>query len=73
MKGYKKLFLNDLPSKTIENSFNVLNRQTWTNQKEQWKNSARGEESRNECRLCGGGGVLSGECRVVSGEEESGV
>ena len=54
MKGYKKLFKTDLPSKTIENSFNILNRQTWTNQKEQWKNSARGEDSSNECRLCGG-------------------
>ena len=54
MKGYKKLFKMDLPSKTIENSFNILNRQTWTNQKEQWKNSARGEDSSNECRLCGG-------------------
>ena len=54
MKGYKKLFLYDLPSKTIENSFNILNRQTWTNQKKQWKNSARGEESSNDCMLCGG-------------------
>ena len=51
MKGYKKLFKMDLPSKTIENSFNVLK---WTNQKEQWKNSARGEDSSNNCMLCRG-------------------
>ena len=44
----------DLPSRTIENSFNVLNRQIWTNQKEFWKSSARGEESSNQCTLCGG-------------------
>ena len=42
-----------LPSKTIENSFNVLNRQIWTNQKESCKNTARGEDSDNSCSLCG--------------------
>ena len=56
MKGYKRLFKLDLPSKTVENSYNVLNRQTWTNQKEFWKTSASGEESINQCTLWGGGG-----------------
>ena len=41
MTGYKRLFKLDLPSKTIENSYNILNRQIWTNQKEFWKTSAR--------------------------------
>ena len=43
----------DLPSRTIENSFNVLNCQIWTNQKEKWKKSVRGEDSSNKCMLCG--------------------
>ena len=41
MKGYKRLFKLDLSSKTIENSYKVLNRQIWTNQKEFWKTSAK--------------------------------
>ena len=53
MKGYKRLFKLDLSSKTIENSYKVLNRQIWTNQKEFWKTSAI-EESSNQCTLCGG-------------------
>ena len=43
----------DLPSRTIENSFNILNCQIWTNQKEKWKKSVRGEDSSNKCMLCG--------------------
>ena len=54
MKGYKRIFKLDLPTKTIENSYNLLQRQNWTNQKEHWKTPARGEESCNQCTLCGG-------------------
>jgi hypothetical protein len=33
MKGYKNLLKLNIPSKTISNSFLVMNRQIWTNQK----------------------------------------
>jgi hypothetical protein len=32
MQGYKNLFKLSIPSKTITNSFMVMNRQIWTNQ-----------------------------------------
>ncbi len=35
MYGYTKILKMDIPSKTKENSFHIMNRQTWTNKK-QW-------------------------------------
>ncbi len=33
MTGYKNFFKMDIPSKTLENSYLVMNRQIWTNEK----------------------------------------
>jgi hypothetical protein len=33
MTGYKNLFKMDIPSKTLQNSYLVMNRQVWTNEK----------------------------------------
>jgi hypothetical protein len=33
MSGYRNLFKLDIPSKTLENSYLIMNRQIWTNQK----------------------------------------
>jgi len=53
MSGYKRIFGMGLPSKTLETSFHVLNRQTWTNNK--WYLSQRGEggDRSKQCTLCG--------------------
>jgi DNA-binding SARP family transcriptional activator len=54
MGGYKKLFKMKLYSKTLENSYLILNRQVWTNLKQAL--SGRGEEDENveRCNLCEG-------------------
>jgi hypothetical protein len=54
MTGYKNLFKMDIPSKTLETSFLVMNRQVWTNEK--WcKGMAerQGGQENPECKLCG--------------------
>ena len=48
MGGYTNLFKLNLSSKTLENSFNTLNRTVWTNQKSSWAQQAGGG---------GGGGI----------------
>ena len=54
MMGYKKLFKMDIPSKTLENSYLIMNRQTWTNEKQYLSTVGRGEgHLRPNCRLCG--------------------
>jgi hypothetical protein len=54
MKGYRNLISMDIPSKTLENSYLIMNRQTWTNEK-QYLSMADGMEEPNGslCTLCG--------------------
>jgi hypothetical protein len=54
MKGYRNLFTMDIASKTLENSFLLMNRQTWTNEK-QFLSGMDGMDESNEpsCALCG--------------------
>ncbi len=42
MTGYKNLFKMDIPSKTLENSYLVMNRQVWTNEKNVLSRLGRG-------------------------------
>jgi hypothetical protein len=49
--GYDAVFRADMPVKTKEISFNILNRQIWTEQKIFW--STRGGEADQFCKLCG--------------------
>jgi hypothetical protein len=49
--GYDAVFRADMPVKTKEISFNILNRQIWTEQKISW--TARGGEPDQYCKLCG--------------------
>jgi len=52
MQGYTNLFKAQISTKTLENSFNILNRQAWTNQKSFL--SGKDEEGREgKCELCG--------------------
>jgi len=59
MLGYTRLFSMNIPSKTREISFNILNRQSWSNQKQFWVNKNRGIDledegaSNGKCKLCG--------------------
>jgi hypothetical protein len=50
-KGYEAVFKADIPVRTREVSFNILNRQIWTEQKIFW--AARGGEADQTCKLCG--------------------
>jgi hypothetical protein len=56
MTGYKKLFKLYIPSKTLDNSYLVMNKQVWTNEKTSLSRIGSGlggvhpEES---CKLCG--------------------
>jgi len=52
MQGYNNLFRANLPTKTLEISFNIMNRQAWTNQK-QYKSGVDGGGSQGLCTLCG--------------------
>ncbi len=53
MTGYKNLWKMDIPSKTSENSYLVMNRQIWTNEKS-FLSRQRGMEERvnDNCKLC---------------------
>jgi hypothetical protein len=53
MKGYKKLFHLKLHSKTLENSYNIMNRQVWTNLKQCLSMGGAENENLAECQLCG--------------------
>jgi hypothetical protein len=54
MSGYRNLFKLDIPSKTMENSYLIMNRQIWTNQKNllSRKGEPGGEEIDGLCKLC---------------------
>jgi hypothetical protein len=54
MKGYRNLFDMDISSKTLENSYLIMNRQIWTNEK-QYLSTVDGVEGANgpSCTLCG--------------------
>ncbi len=60
MTGYRNLFKLDIPSKTLENSYLVMNRQIWTNQKNSL--SRAGEP---------GGAGLDGLCKLCRGRENT--
>jgi hypothetical protein len=56
MTGYKNLFKMDIPSKTLENSYLVMNRQVWTNEKSALSGvggGPGGEHPEDTCKLCG--------------------
>ena len=54
MTGYLNIIKSDIPSKTKETSFNILNRTCWTNQKRYKSLIANnmGEEGQKNCSLC---------------------
>ena len=55
MRGYRNLFEMDISSKTLENSYLIMNRQIWTNEK-QYLSTVDGVDAANgpSCALCGG-------------------
>ncbi len=53
MQGYKNLLNLNIPSKTITNSFLVMNRQIWTNQKRHLSTTNAEEQAIALCALCG--------------------
>ena len=54
MTGYRNLFKMDISSKTLENSFLVMNRQVWTNEKSFLSGQGRAEGRLDDnCKLCG--------------------
>jgi hypothetical protein len=53
MQGYKKFLNLNIPSKTIMNSFLVMNRQIWTNQKRHLNTTNAEEQTSALCALCG--------------------
>jgi hypothetical protein len=53
MQGYKNLLKLNIPSKTISNSFLVMNRQIWTNQKRHLSTANADEQASALCALCG--------------------
>jgi hypothetical protein len=56
MTGYKNLFKMDILSKTLENSYLLMNRQVWTNEKSSLSGIGGGlgeEPPGDACKLCG--------------------
>jgi hypothetical protein len=53
MPGYKNLLKLNIPSKTISNSFLVMNRKIWTNQKRHLCTANADEQASALCALCG--------------------
>jgi hypothetical protein len=56
MRGYRNLFKMDIPSKTLENSYLLMNRQVWTNEKSSLSGiggDPGGEHPEDACKLCG--------------------
>jgi hypothetical protein len=53
MQGYKNLLKFNIPSKTISNSFLVMNRQIWTNQKRHLSTANADEQASAPFALCG--------------------
>jgi hypothetical protein len=53
MQGYKNLLKLRIPTKTIRNSFLVMNRQIWTNQKRHLSTANAEEQACALCELCG--------------------
>jgi hypothetical protein len=69
MKGYDTLFKLNIPSKTLETSFLLLNRQIWTNVKE---SQVTREEEGGEGEAGGGGGdIRQGKCPLCQGTENT--
>jgi hypothetical protein len=54
MKGYTNIFKLKLSSKTLENSFLIMNRQVWTSQKQHLSTVQNEETADDSCMLCGG-------------------
>jgi hypothetical protein len=53
MTGYRNLWKMDIPSKTLENSYLVMNRQIWTNEKSFLSRQGGAIERANDnCKLC---------------------
>jgi hypothetical protein len=54
MSVYRNLFKLDIPSKALENSYLIMNRQIWTNQKNLLSREGEpgGEEINGLCKLC---------------------
>jgi hypothetical protein len=54
MSGYRNLFKLDIPSKTLENSYLIMNRQIWTNQKNALSREREpgGDVTDGLCKLC---------------------
>ena len=53
MQGYRNIKNTCISSKTIETAFLIMNRQIWTNDKQEKTNANRGEaEVENKCGLC---------------------
>lgn len=53
MRGYQNIMSLDIPSKTKETAFLIMNRQIWTSKKGSLVNANRGiEGGRGECSLC---------------------
>jgi hypothetical protein len=53
MQGYKNLLKLNIPFKTISNSFLVIKRQIWTNQKRHLRTTNAEEQVSALCTLCG--------------------
>jgi hypothetical protein len=53
MQQYKDLLKLNIPSKTISNSFLVMSRQIWTNQKRHLSTANVDEQASAMCALCG--------------------
>jgi hypothetical protein len=55
MTGYRNLFKLDIPRKMLENSYLVMNRQVWTNEKNYLSRDGEpgGEGPDGLCKLCG--------------------
>jgi hypothetical protein len=55
MTGYKNLFKMDIPRKTLENSYLLMNRQVWTSEKSALSGvggGPGGEYPEDTCKLC---------------------
>jgi hypothetical protein len=71
MRGYDNLFKLNIPSKTLESSFLLLNRQIWTNAKEALID--RDNEGEGEGQGEGGGerAMREGRCALCQGTENT--
>jgi hypothetical protein len=71
MKGYDNLFKLNIPSKTLETSFLLLNRQIWTNAKESMINRENEEEEGGPGEGGAGRDMREGRCSLCQGIENT--